>query len=206
MITKGKMADLVILQLSGGDPERKKAILKQDVYAWLDNAIAGILNKDLRSKTGPNSIPSVMVKTFREKKMFIDKSRDMVFVKLRTMPITLDHDRGLIDIWPDKGSQKPLSIQPAGSDKVFVALGTGGLTDRYSAELEGNKLYLVDWPKTDCCPVNIRMVPTTEHLADDDPLPLPAGYQEEILRMASQWFGVQAEVPNDQTNNSDVEA
>lgn len=186
MITKAKFADLIIAQKSGGPTGVQKKIDRREVYELVDVVVGSLiaLEYEKARQRGDYQINGDWVSTYDEVPIYKSKKRNMKYAKLPAKLISLPGDRGLRMVAPQEDQSSPFIIIDGNSQHVFSTLESAYMPGKRTCFPEEDRIYFPNLPDS-CCSVLVKMVAGTDHLGEDQPIPIPAITQEILFQHVS---------------------
>lgn len=202
-MTKGEAIELVLQKVSGGtvNQDTSRRIRYEDVEAYLTPAINYAITKQYyinKKEEGESTVSNEFVATYFMDVEF-DSNRDAYFSNLPAKLITLPKNRGIRYVGAIKGDNQFIEANLTATKHDSYYTGSTAKLTLY--RLVGSKLYYFNISST-VKEVIIQMIASINDLNDEDELPVPAGYEIEIIDLCAQFFLGQREVPQDVTNNN----
>lgn len=194
-MTKGELIESIVIQLNGGRLTSDSKIRREDVNVLLAAAInyATIAqyraNKD---ETGDNEFPQDFVSTYPNVEVQVDDDRELSYIDLPTGILSLPKNYGLQSVSAMKGNN--LFVQINFMDRQNVSYYANSYADTTLYWLEGERVYFQNIA-TD--KVLVRLIQSIKELEDDDVLPISAGLEIDVLKIMSEWFSGQKQMPAD---------
>lgn len=202
MTTKRLLAELVIMRLSAGNPSFASKLDARDIFAAIDIMIPSLIHAELKGnmKMGSFQINGAWYTAFENVKVYKSKSRKERYINLPARLVSLEADRGIM-IFPMEDQSWPFVITNNTSQSVFRNLEAGKITR--TCYVEGNKVF---FPTLDSRvkEVLVKMVGATDQLDEDDPLPVPAIMEDQLLEKLVAKFKEQVAYKEKKTNDSNV--
>lgn len=204
MITKRQFAELVIRNLSGGAISNRNKFDEREVFKYADMAISAMIAEEHKIKRSQASayINGNYVTAF-EVKVKYDLSRKECYMDLPAEMISLANDNGLRMVSPIHDQESPYMIIANGMQSVFSKL-EAGLNDPYIFDVyvQGGQIRIprmsnFQKPKK----LLVKMICSTSGLKPNDPLPIPANSEWELVTEVVKLYRNQGITPNKQSND-----
>lgn len=198
----GEAIDNVYIALNNMRIGTDSAVYRADIQSYLQVACNATFNQayaDIRAQMLSEGV--------------IEKAIEGNFVKSYTLPIKTDADNRQylelmpmpMPIWNNKGlvyvgtrNDQFVEIQEAylGMQKFLKSFKR----DVVSYIQENDLIYFENLPIA-VKSIFVRLVPNVFDLTLDDELPIPAGYESQVLERCINWFAGAVQNPKDNTNN-----
>lgn len=205
MLTKRQIAEIVIIQKSGGMPGYSK-IQPRDVYNVVDTMVSEMVGMEAE-KAFKAGIPldSNWVSTFPHNVIQYDDYNGLCYVKLPASRISLNGDRDIISVsWP-QGEDQPFKMIAINSDWAWNLLEAGGYGGTITFRPDDGRLVFTNMPKPYTGKyVTIKMICGLDGYGEDDRLLLPDNFEAKLITLVSQWFENQSLHPAKNTNDTNV--
>lgn len=195
-MTKAIFIETVFNRVYGGRPTSDFSVHKADIEAFLPACCNYALMKGYwtqQSEEKNRDIPTTFYYTYRSLAVVKEESRKYPHFVLPVKILAMPSNRGLRKVMDH-------------NDRVYAPLPETGMTDVeywlniFSGEsfyrIEGNKVYLYNKPSF-IDKMAILALVETEHIGDDDELPLPAGTEIDALNMCYEFVTGIRQMPAD---------
>jgi len=202
MLTKKQLADIVIIQASGGAPSETK-IQRNDVYAVVDSMISEMVGIEAEKafKMGV-PIDSNWVSTFEHQVIQFNNYDQRCFVALPASRISLNGDRDIVSVTWAQGDDTPFDVINQNSEWAWKNLDAVGVMGSYLVKPDDSRLIFTNMPKRFAGQfVTLRYICGVDGYGEDDKLLLPDNFEARLINMVSQWFGRQQVAPAKGTND-----
>lgn len=208
MLTKKKIAESIILRANGGRLSTTSNIDERDVYETLNMVAAQMIAQDMRiqmREKGRNNIDAAWVRQYPKVQIKYDSVTDECYINFPSARINLDDDYDIQFIgWPQAGQSWPQESQ--GSQDAWRLLEAGYTKSTYPYYLVGNQARFRTMPKRyQGKNVLVRMVAGIDGYNEDDSLPIPSTFAQDLLERTAQTFmvqiGTKAKFINDSNTN-----
>jgi len=174
MISKIELADLIIINLSGGAPNSKGKYDPREFFKYIGMAVSALVNTAVEKNEKPGA-DGGWIKTFEDVEVKWDNKRKVCFFNLPCPIVNLPNDEGLYSITPMEDETTQHVITKKGQFAVYdnlEASNTGA--DEYVCYLEGDKVVYPDMPSSKVgCPLLVTVIPDPDGLDDNDPINVP---------------------------------
>lgn len=208
-LSKRKLAALVKRKLDGGMGLGSKYD-ERDIFLYIDAAISKTigLEHDLQGQKrlaqsdqyhDEISISSDWVKSFRVSLKY-DCDRHEAYLTLPATLISLRDDAGLRQVSFIEGQETPFIIQPQGARAVFYELEASNVGDTYCCYLEGDKVFIPEYPEAELCDLLIKMICGTDGYKPDEPCRYPSALEANIIQEA--YMLALSQVPEKKNNDN----
>lgn len=200
MPTKKEIAETFILTKLGGQIADNK-IKPNDIYVYMDMVYNEIIGLEIDKNGAESSTLSASARTFEKDELlyYYDEGRDESFLVVPT-----DYNEAsLIEVRPIKGPA--MVMQRNGAQSIYNELESG-TTENGIAYLEGDRIYLKDSGKIDCCAYLVKVIPSATTFDESETFPIPHGYgtifTSRLLDMIEGNRAYLAKKTNDQNENT----
>lgn len=207
MLTKKKIAESIILRATGGRLSTTSSIDERDVYTTMDMVAAQMIAQDMRMQMrekGRNNIDAAWVRQYPGVEIKYDNVTAECYINLPSSRINLEDDYDIQFIgWPQGGSSWPQESQ--GSQDAWRLLEAGHTDGAYPYYLIGNQARFRTMPKRHANKkVLVRMVSGIDGYGDEDVLPIPSIFAQDLLERTAQTFMVQISTKAKYINDSNT--
>lgn len=208
MLTKKKIAESIILRSNGGRMSTTSPIDERDVYVTMDMVAAQMIAQDMRvqmKEKGRNNIDAAWVRQYPSVEVHYDSVTAECYINFPSSRINLEDDYDIQFIgWQQGGQSWPQESQ--GSQDAWRLLEAGHTDGTYPYYLIGNQARFRTMPKRyNGRKVLVRMVAGIDGYGEDDVLPIPSIFAQDLLERTAQTFAVQistrAKFINDSNTN-----
>lgn len=210
MLTKREIVDLVIENLSGGQPPDYKKwhprVVRRTIDAVLSQVVAQVVQKDEAS--GQPSVEATWVKSFDKVKVRWDNNRKQCYSDFPAHIISLKQSRGLREVrWRDESDlSTAFIIIDATAYSVINQLECSNLSDgNYHASPEGDRIYFPDMPFNMAqmnAKVRVKMLCGSDGFSETEVLPLPDEATSLIVQESVKMLTLEAQMKQKMTNDS----
>lgn len=182
MITKQELADLCIINLSGGAPNSMQKYDRREFYKYIDMAVTSLINAEIKSRKKPGA-DGAWIKSYEDVVVKWDNNRKKCFFDLPCPVINIPNDEGLYSISPLVDESTQHVITKKGQFAVFKELDAADVGfGIYACYLEGNKVYYPDMPSTMIdCPLMVTLIPDPSGLKPNDPINVPGTLEKTMI-------------------------
>ena len=200
MPSKKEIAETFILTKLGGQIADIK-IKPRDIYTYMDMVYNEIIGIEIEKNGQGSRSLSASAKAFEKDELsyYYDEARQETFI---VVPIRYNED-GIIEVKPINGPA--MAMQPNGSQTIYNALESG-TSENGIAYVEGEKIYLKDSGKIDCCEYSVKVIPSAESMEEDETFTIPFGYgsifTQRLIDMIEGNRGYMSKKTNDQNENT----
>ncbi len=210
MYTKKELIYQIMTEINGGRNTQDTTVRPEDIGKYLPAAVNYAIIQQYRinkSEEG-SSLPGEFIATYEDVEVKENTKRGLKYIDLPARTIPLPKDMGVNMISPMKGS-------PSQGISTFIRTTTTQLShlqyvikhtpDQTYYWIEGSKVYfdnlgeLVD-------EVLVRMVASVDDIGDDVQLPIPAGLEVDVIRIVTEFFTGQRQMPAGMINSNKDEA
>lgn len=183
MITKEELADLVIINLSGGMQIDSIKYDKRDFYKYIDMAVSSLINAELKSKGRAWAADGSWIKTYDDVRIEWNDNRQVCFFNLPSPIVNIEGDLGLYSISPIEDETTQYIIGVKGSFAVFSNLEAAYLGDGvYECYLEGDRVIFPNMPESKTgMYLLVSVIPDSSGLADNDPINVPGTMMDRLV-------------------------
>lgn len=191
----GEMLDLLIIKLGGGRLTSDTSVRREDLSVYLAPAVNYALLKQYyvtKNEEGVSDFPEDFVATFTDVPVQFDSDRDLSYVDLPGEILSMSNNRGLRNVSAMKGADT--FIQISLNDRSQVAYYPNTFAGYTLFWLEGQRIYFQNIA-TD--KVLVRMIQSVNELDYEAELPIPAGYEVEVMKLMEEFFTGQRQLPFD---------
>lgn len=195
-MTKGEFIDSIYINISGGKLTDDIHVQRVDIATYLPVALNWAIQKKHREDKREsridgiinNKVSSDLTYTYCVTDIKRDCKRDLDYIDLPVPIQALDNNRGLVSMFPVQGGE---SFRKMDGPNTFQGL------DRvltfpifwYEQSVGGDRIYIKNLsPTIKEAGVNVQLVPSIPDLGDDDTLPIPAGYEMDVMNICLKWF------------------
>lgn len=202
MLSKKQLADIVIIQASGGAPSENK-IQRNDVYAVVDSMISEMVGVEAEKafKMGV-PIDSNWVSTFEHQVIQFNPYDARCFVELPASRISLNGDRDIVSVTWSQGDDEPFDIINQNSEWTWKNLDATGVMNTFMVKPDDDRLIFTNMPKRYAGQyVTLRYICGVDGYAPDEKLLLPDNFEARLINMVSNWFTKQQAMPSKGTND-----
>lgn len=204
--TKGEFIEQIFLKISGGQPSPDVNVKREDIEAYLAQAINYVTTEEIRQRRREDEMTSIdpeFYKTYENLEPVFDANRNLYYLNLPERLQAIPSQQGIASVAPMWGevpyirlrSRYELGTHTKQVDNVFYwyeQLGGSGGKERIYFNKMGYPIpFLV-----------LRMIPSFESLDNDDIVNLPGGIELRVLDFADKWFAGQRQFPADMLNNN----
>jgi len=205
MITKEKIADHIIKSSQGGEIVSYRKIDPREVYESIERARNGVMQAII---DGGNNLDGEFITQYKNVPILNDGDINLKYSTLPTRLISFSGHDGLQQVSPMKNQGESFIKVSSGSQAIYGSLEAakiGGKTGYYlQRERVGTdqsiRIYYINCP-FQYDKVLIKMVASTYDFDEDEALPIPAQYENQLVAMVFQDMGLQLSTPLDVKNN-----
>jgi len=174
MITKQELADLCILNLSGGVPNNMEKFDRREFYKYIDIAVTTLINAEVKSRKRPGA-DGAWIKVFDDVTIQWDSKRKVCYFSLPCPIVNIPNDEGLYSVAPLEDETTQHVITKKGQFAVFNELEASVLDfGIYACYLEGDRVFFPEMPSTKIdCPLAVTLIPDTAGLDVSEPINVP---------------------------------
>ena len=194
-MTKGEFVESIYINISSGKLSDDIHLQRVDISTYLPVAINWAIQKKHREDKRDarmdgiinNNVSADLTYTYHIEDIKKDCKRGLDYVDLPVPIQALDNNRGIVSMFPTKGGE---SFRKVGGPNHFQYLDRvyGGVTlFWYEQSTEGDRIYIKNLSPS-VTSVNVQLVPSIGDLSDEDTLPIPAGYELDIMNLCIQYF------------------
>lgn len=193
MITKKNISDALLKQLGFNTQDRK--IDPREIWWAVDRARHQIIGQLIEANKNNDAyeVPSEFL-IVKEATVQDDDGRGLRYIKLPAGLASLGDNMGLRQVGDTKNERKAFKIVEAGSLATYDGLEAGNLEDQ--AWLEGDSLYFEDldfyYDK-----LLVKQVGSIADLGPNDPIPVPATHELQLMEVTKQIFQEEKLTPED---------
>jgi len=209
MLTKRQIAEVIIIQKSGGRPSSENNIDQRDVYAVVDQIVAQMIATDielqLRGKRN-FSIDSTWTKTFPKVIIQYDKTLGCCYIDLPASRIAASGDRDICMVtWP-QSLDHPFPMMAQSSQSAWSNLEAAFYGERvYSYYPDGERLIFNKMPRRfKGQKLLVTMVAGIDGYGPDETLPIPEKFAQDVIERTANFFNVQIATRSKVTNDTNV--
>lgn len=193
-MTPQKIIGQVILAISGGTPTSDIAVKEWDIRSYIPAAVNFALTSSYRAsmqEEGDTGLPTNFLSEHEDLAVLSD-SKDRDYIDVPSKIVSLPSNRGIRYVMDDCGNRyKPV---PEGAGMGCYWGKVLGAIPYY--ELRGKKIYLINKPPL-VESVNVGTVTNVDDVGDDEELPIPAGYEPQVVDIIVALFKDQRFSPRD---------
>lgn len=201
MISKGKLAELILLQKSGGDPDPSSKFDIRDIEVCIDLAISEFMDRYM-TENREAILNGDWVKSYKDVEVIFDCDREEAYIDLPASVISLHKDQGVRQISYMKGQSTSFTRQNPESQSVWDALEAGSLGVNEPFYLEGNKVYFPQMGQDkEGAKLLVKVIAGADGYSMDDPMPLPTNYHMTVIQSAAAFYDNQRMIPNKMNND-----
>lgn len=181
MITKKQLADLVIINLSGGMQIDKLKYDEREMYQYISMGVSAIINAE--AKNGKPGADGSWIKGYPDVPVKWDDSRKTCYFDLPCPIINVDGDLGLYMVSPMQDETTQHVIGKKGSFAVFNNLEAAYLGPNvFECYVEGDRVIFPTMPESYVDnPLLVTLIPDPTGLADNDPINVPGTMTDKLI-------------------------
>lgn len=190
MITKGSFLDIVQSILSGGTNNPK--VKQGEIQAVADLAIGTLIGYYYKGNERESyyEIPDSFTRTYKNVKIKFDQDRNEFFCFIPANRIVLSNDRDIRQVSAMRAQNKPFTRLNNSASFIFNSLEAGKLLGTtYYTEID--KIFFDNLPTLAggspmIDEVLVKQIPSIRDLRDDEPMPVAAEFEAQLLQMVQQ--------------------
>lgn len=209
MITKEKIAFRIINKNQGGLLSSFRKVDPREVYEGIETVRNAFMEKMI-AETG--MLDGEFVTQFKDVDVLCDDSTLQKYSILPARLISFSTFDGLRQVSAMKNQAKSFIKVDNGFESTFSGLEASKLFGHTGYYIERVKIgtdqsiriYYKNIPEH-YKKVLIKMIASTYDFDEDEALPIPASYEEQLVLQVDQWFLQQFGIPQDTKNNSEPE-
>lgn len=214
MLTKRQLAEIIILQKSGGRPGDPR-IDKRDVYFAVDACLSELIGAEAQAqidRKGNYTVDSNWVKRFEDNPIQWDEKMGRCFVDLPASRISLERDKDIVAVYWPQGADHPFVMEAQNSERAWNVLEAGYVGENtWPFRPSDGQLVFRNMPKryagypekgTPPATVIVEMIPGIDGYSEDEYLLVPDNFQARLIKMVSDWFQTQQALPVKNTNDN----
>lgn len=213
-ITRAEITEIILNMKSGGQVSSNYKIDPSHVIKVVDMALAYLISKHyFISKEAGEDIDGSFITAFPNNIVYFDNTRKEYFILLPARIIKLPggNDKGLRQISGPASQDNVFIKNPNNSSGTMSGLESSGLLGKIGYYLEGSKVFFVDRNRSidgntngkikAVSNVMVKMVASVDGYDDDEPLPVPADMEMELLTLCKSMFDEEKMTPVDNSND-----
>lgn len=209
MITKEKIAFRIINKSQGGLLSSFRKVDPREIFEGIETVRNAFMEKMI-AETG--MLDGEFVTQFKDVDVLCDDTTMQFYSILPARLISFSTFDGLRQVSPMKNQEKSFIKIENGFDATFVGLEASKLSAHTGYYIERVKIgtdksiriYYKNIP-LHYKKVLVKMIASTYDFDEDEALPIPAMYEEQLILQVDQWFMQQFATPQDTKNNSEPE-
>lgn len=203
-MTQGELIEVVVQKTQGGivNSDTSRAVRKEDVRVLIPAAINYTIIGQYRltqKEEGVSEIPDSFLATYIETVAY-DSTRKLGVITLSKPILGMAKNRGIRSVSSLSGET---FVETTLTAKRHDGYYRGSTAQNINYYIEGNKIFLINLPLM-VTEVMVRAVQSADKLGMNDELPLPAGYEYNVIEILVNHFIGTRQIPADMTNNNNV--
>jgi hypothetical protein len=185
-ITKNELSDLIRDKKLGGDATISGKLHPTIIHKMADTVIGKLIETAMFKDKDSNGyeINGEFISVFKNVKVKYDEDCDEYYSDLPAPLISLKDDRGLVRVSEMKSIDNAFAIVGNGSHDVFAILDAHYLNTKTEVYLQGNQIRYRKL-RTGVKEVLVKQVAGISSLDADDPIPVPASMEADLVEMVS---------------------
>ena len=199
--TKAKLAEQVLRIIQGGSISDDSDIDTREIILHIEQERDRLIKQMilLNFKMGEHEINGNYLSSYQEN-VFNDTERGKKYVKVQYMPIDLPNDGGFFSLSVYGNETKSFIRNSANSLSLYDGLGAENNIGRMSYYIEGSKAYLNNSPNG-VTKLLWRLVVSSKDIEDDEPFPVCADMESEIIKSVIQLYTIMDNIEQDNRND-----
>lgn len=184
---KGYFCDEVLRSLTGGNYAVSEfKFERRDVAAHINAGIAYVVKANFfeNYKLGDKGwIDTGFTTTYEDVPVLYSNSQALYYSDLPTIPISLEHGLGIVEVAPMKDERSAFIPLAMGTAGLYKNLPSENLYNEVGYRQQGKRIYYKNLLSGNCAVdfgVLIIMVASTLDLSMDDELPFPEDYYTQV--------------------------
>ncbi len=194
-MTKGELIDSIYINISGGKLSDDVHLQRVDIATYLPVAINwGIQKKHREDKRDAmmdgishKFVSADLTYTYHVEEIKEDCKRNLKYIDLPVPIQSLDNNRGIVSMFPDYGGESFRKVMGPNHFQGLEVVFSGITIFWLEQSTGGDRIYIKNLSPT-VSSVNLQVVPSIPDLDDDDTLPIPAGYEVDIVNLCIEYF------------------
>lgn len=185
-MTTNDIVGQILLRVSGGIPTSDNSVREWDVRSYLPAAVNYAITQDYWAnlqRDGDHEVPGSFLSEYSDLTVSTDnKGRE--YITLPVKKINIGNNRGIRYVTDNCGNTyKPM---PQGQVALGCYWGKVLGNIRYYQE-RGQNIYITNKPPM-VESLNVGAVTDVSSLGEDDELPIPAGYEPQVIDILAAFF------------------
>lgn len=207
MITKKQLADLAIINLSGGMPIDSIKYSRDEMYLYVGLGVNAMINRELASKGRAWAANGSWIKPFPDVLIQWDENRQVCFFDLPASIVDIEDDLGLYSICPMEDESTQHVIGKKGSFAVFSQLEATYLGPGvFECYLEGSRVIFPVMPENYVdTPLLVSLIPDASGMDANDPINCPGILQDKLVELIADMARGQVSFKNKQINDQNAD-
>lgn len=203
MITKRNVADIIRSDMSGGMPSDDSKFRRPMIYKRTELVLNTLMMIYFieGKKEGDRNVDGVFVVPFPEVDVKYDATRDEKYSDLPGRIVSLPGGRGIKNVTLPQEKGTPFIAMANGQAEMMSQLEAGNLGGKKSYYPEQNRIYYKN-VGDEITKVFIRMLVSVEDLQPDEPIPIPAAYEDKLIEMVKERMMLKKDTPEDKYNDN----
>ena len=202
-ITKNNLADLIRDKMLGGDATLSGKLHPTIIWKMADIVIGKLIETAMFKDKDSNGyeINGEFITAFKNVEVKFDEDCDEYYSDLPAPLISLKDDRGLVRVSDMKSQDNAYAIVGNGSHDVYSILEVHYLNTKTEVYVQGNQLRYRKIRKG-VEKVMVKMVAGISSLDPDEPIPVPASMEADLVEMVSNLLQEEKLTTQDKYNDN----
>jgi hypothetical protein len=204
-LTKAQISDLVSDLAGGGDQPQNSKFHSANVAKLTEIAYSTVIDiayNEMRNE-GDHNLNGDFYKTFEDVPVKLNSNRDEYYSDLPCKFISLRNNKGIGTVSQMQNQKEEFFPVKTGSLSIWDGLEASYNSTRPEYYIEGDKIFYKGLP-VQCDRVLIRLVACIDELDNDEPIPVPAQYEDSLLKMVLEKLEMQEQTIQDKYNDTNT--
>lgn len=204
MTTKFQLAEQILRVLNGGDVSRDSSITYQEVALAVSQARDKFVREDIwaRKAVGDDSINAEYLSRYCLD-LECDLKTDEYYVTLPARPINLERNKGVYRVSYIGDQSNSFVPGSTGALSLYTGLDAEVPSGRKVYYVEEDKIYFTGVKKKDGLKqILVVMIASSSEIDDEDPFPVPADKELDIVDFVIRLYAPQKAQPEDVINDN----
>jgi hypothetical protein len=204
-LTKEQISVLIADLVGGGDQPQNSKFHPSNIAKLVEVAYNTVIAIDYNQarNEGDHNINGDFYKTFEDVPVLFNKSRNEYYSEIPCNFISLRNDRGIGMISEMQNQANAFFPVSANSGAIWEGLEADSECLRPEFYVDGERVYYKRIPKS-VEKVLMRIVSCIDNLEDDEKIPVPAQYEDELLNLVIAKLELEEQSIQDKYNDTNT--
>lgn len=204
-LSKAQISALVADLAGGGDQPQNSKFHSANVAKLTEIAYSTVIDiayNEMRNE-GDHNLNGDFYKAFEDVEVKFNANRNEYYSDLPCRFISLRNNKGIGTVSQMQNQANEFYPVKTGSASIWEGVEADTISQRPEYYIEGNKIFYKRIPKS-CDKVLVRLVSCIDELEDHEPIPVPAQYEDTMLKMVLEKLELQEQTIQDKYNDTNT--